>query len=127
MEVYELYRTAEQHLAARDAESAVPLLEQAAQELPGDRSVDRLLALAYYGVGALEPAEGVLRRLVAADPLDADALHMLGQVLSRTGRADEAQQHLAMAGRITPAYAVACDVWAGDRRDAPAAPGCAPG
>ena len=111
MDVHELYRSAERLLAARDAQAAVPLLEQAARELPGERSVQRLLALAHYGAGAFDAAETVLREVVAADPLDADALSLLGQVLERTGRAAEAQQHLALAGRLDPAYAVRCDVW----------------
>lgn len=123
VDVYELYRAAEQKLALRDAAGAVPLLERAARELPGDSAVDRLLALAYYGASAFSPAEATLRRLVAADPLDADALHMLGQTLARTGRLDEAQHYLALAGSITPAYAVSCDVWAGGRGDPP---DCAP-
>ena len=90
VDVYELYHQAQKHLADRDAAAAIPLLELAAEQLQGDRAVLRLLALAYFDTSAFAAAESTLRVLVDQDPLDADALHMLGQALERSGRSREA-------------------------------------
>lgn len=109
----DLYREAETLLAARDAVAAVPLLQQAAGQLPGERAIERLLALALYGTSSFGAAEPILRRLVEASPLDADVRHLLGQTLAALGRTEEAHTHLALAGRLSPAYAVNCRAWGG--------------
>lgn len=110
-DAYDLYRSAHRLLEEREAPAAVPLLEQAARQLPDERAILRLLALAYYGSASFAAAEPLLRRLVDADPLDADSLHMLGKTLELTGRAEQAQQYYALAGHLTPAYAVSCQAW----------------
>ncbi|MEP7017872.1 MAG: tetratricopeptide repeat protein [Actinomycetota bacterium] len=111
--VYDLYRQAQQHLADREAGAAIPLLELAAEQLPGDRAILRLLALAYFDSGALATAESTLRVLLDQDPLDADALHMLGQVLERGGRPGEAGRYFSLAAGLDPAYSVSCSTWGG--------------
>lgn len=112
-EVYDLFRQAQQHLADREADAAIPLLELAAEQLPRDRAILRLLALAYFGTDALAAAESTLRVLLALDPLDADALHMLGQALERSGRTGEARRYLSLAAGLDPAYSVSCATWGG--------------
>jgi Flp pilus assembly protein TadD len=110
VDVYELYHQAQRHLADRDAASAIPLLELAAEQLPGDRAVLRLLALANFDTSAFGAAESTLRVLVDMDPLDADALHMLGQALERSG---EAGRFLSLAAGLDPAYSASCATWGG--------------
>ena len=82
MDLVESYRDAQQHLAARDAAAALPLLECVVADVPEDRSALRLLALAGYGTDDLAGADVLLRQVVAADPVDADAHALLGQVLA---------------------------------------------
>ena len=77
------------------------------------RAILRLLALAHYEAGAFHAAESTLRVLVDQDPLDADALHMLGQALERGGRAAEAGRYLSLAAALDPAYSVSCSTWGG--------------
>lgn len=111
-DAYDLYRSAQRLLEDRDAAGAVPLLERAARQLPDERAILRLLALAHYASASFAAAEPLLRRLVDADPLDADLLHMLGKTLELTDRPEQAQQYFALAGQLTPAYAVSCPAWA---------------
>ena len=40
---------------------------------------------------------------------------MLGKTLELTGRPEQAQQYYALAGHLTPAYAVSCQAWGGER------------
>ncbi len=112
-DVYDLYRQAQQRLADREAFAAIPLLELAAAQLPKDRAILRLLALAYFDAGAVAAAESTLRVLVDQDPLDADALHMLGQTLERNGRSAEAGRYLSLAAGLDPSYSVSCSTWGG--------------
>jgi len=114
-DAYDLYRSAQRLLEERDAPAAVPLLEQASRQLPDERAILRLLALAHYGSASFVVAESLLRRLVEVDPLDADSLHMLGKTLEQTGRPEQAQQYFALAGQLTPVYGVSCQAWGGER------------
>ena len=116
VDVYDLYRRAQKQLADRDAVSAIPLLELAAEQQPGDRAVLRLLALAYFDTADLAAAESTLRLLVEQDPLDADSLHMLGQTLERSGRGPEAGRYLSLAAGLDPAYSASCAIWGGAPR-----------
>jgi len=116
---YDFYREAEKLLTQRDAVAAAPLLRQAAGQLPGERAIERLLALALYGSSLFGEAEPVLRRLVEVSPLDPDVRHLLAQTLVELDRAEEAQAHFALAGRLEPAYGVSCRTWGGGRAGAP--------
>lgn len=110
MDLVDSYRDAQQLLAARDAAAALPLLEQVAADVPEDRSVLRLLALARYGTGDLAGAGEVLRQVVAADLVDADGYALLGEVLAACGDDSGAAAERAIAGRLSPRYAASCDV-----------------
>lgn len=111
MDLVDSYREAQQHLAARDAAAALSLLERVAAHVPEDRSVLRLLALARYGTGDVAAAEVVLRHVVAADPVDADAHALLGEVLAAGGDDRGAAAERAIAGQLSPRYAASCEVW----------------
>lgn len=113
-DAYDLYRSAQRLIEERKASAAVPLLEQAARQLPDEPAILRLLALAHYGSASFTAAESLLRRMVAADPLDADSHHMLGKTLELTGRSQQARQYFSLAGHLTPAYAVSCRTWGGE-------------
>ena len=39
---------------------------------------------------------------------------MLGKTLELTGRSEQARQYYALAGHLTPAYAVSCRTWGGE-------------
>lgn len=119
-DAYDLYRSAQRLLEEREAPTAVPLLERASRQLPDERAILRLLAVAYYYSASFIAAEPLLRRLVDADPLDADLLHMLGKTLELTSRPEQARQYYALAGQLTPAYGVSCQVWGGERTPADA-------
>lgn len=119
-DAYDLYRSAQRLLEEREAQAAVPLLEQASRQLPDEPAILRLLAVAYYYSASFTAAEPLLRRLVDADPLDADLLHMLGKTLELTDRPEQAQQYYALAGRLTPAYSASCQAWGGERTPADA-------
>lgn len=45
-DVYDLYRQAQQRLSDREAAAAIPLLELASEQIPGDRAILRTCALA---------------------------------------------------------------------------------
>ena len=56
--------------------------------------------------GDLHGAEAICRRLLNMRPAHADALHMLGMILSQTGRFEEGIGLLQQATRLQPANAV---------------------
>ena len=73
------------------AQDAIPVLSQALADDPDRRDVLYTRALAYEQMGDIPNAEADLRRILASDPEDADALNALGYTLAdRTDRYDEA-------------------------------------
>ena len=62
-DAYDLYRSAQHLIEELEAPVAVPLLEQAARQLPDERAILRLLALAHYASASFTAAEPLLRRL----------------------------------------------------------------
>ena len=55
--------------------------------------------------GALDEAAGIYRRVLAMDPRDFDALHMLGVVAAQRGEGEEAIALLSAAADARPASA----------------------
>ena len=64
------------------------------------------LAFQFHAAGQLAQAEARYRELLAADPDNAEALHLLGMLAHQTGRADEAIALLRRAVALAPAAAV---------------------
>ena len=62
-------------------------------------------ALRLHQAGRLEEAEPIYRQALALDPLNADALHLLGMALFQSGREDEAEQLILRAIGILPTAA----------------------
>lgn len=62
----------------------------------GDTAATLTLAVGHHQAGRLAEAEGFYRRILADDPENADALHLLGVVAHQTGRGELA---VALIGR----------------------------
>lgn len=60
------------------------------------------LAIARFEVLQFDQARPLLERLVEAQPDDAEAVHYLGLIAEREGRAEEAERHFARARRLSP-------------------------
>jgi protein O-GlcNAc transferase len=63
-------------------------------------------ALRHHQAGRLDQAEGLYRHVLAVEPLQPDALHLLGMAALARGRLDEAFQLVNHAARLKPAEAV---------------------
>lgn len=82
---------------------AVRLLERARQTFGDDHALAMRIANVYEAAGQLDAAEAELRKLVAADPLDADALNSLSYMFADRGvRLDEAIELARRAVQIEP-------------------------
>ncbi|MBM3568950.1 MAG: tetratricopeptide repeat protein [Alphaproteobacteria bacterium] len=68
-------------------------------------AVDLGEALAHHRAGRLHQAEPIYRARLKQAPDDADAAHFLGVLLAQTGRAAEAERHLARASGRDPSNA----------------------
>lgn len=77
-----------------------PLLDEQAD----DRGVRLLAARAYFHSAQLGRAETALEQLVAESPDDSYARLLLGRVLERQGRGDDAAVHLRIAAAMNPVY-----------------------
>lgn len=74
-----------------DRSGSIALLEQAAKNAPDDTGTLFTLADVYADAGRGQDAERVLRRIIAAEPANADALNYLGYMLATRGeQLDEA-------------------------------------
>jgi predicted Zn-dependent protease len=82
---------------------AVRMLEQARQTFGDDQALTMRLANVYEAAGQLDAAEKELRKLVSADPLDADALNSLSYMFADRGlRLDEAIELARRAVKVEP-------------------------
>ncbi|HEY8123081.1 MAG TPA: tetratricopeptide repeat protein [Myxococcota bacterium] len=76
----------------KNAEGQIKVLERALELAPARASTLRALAQAALETGAKQQAEKAARSLVAAMPDDVAALELLGTVLERIGRDEEAAE-----------------------------------
>jgi tetratricopeptide (TPR) repeat protein len=84
-------------------DEALRLLEQARKAFGDDQALTMRVANVYEGGGRLEDAEKELRKLMADDPLNADALNSLGYMLADRGlRLPEAIELAQRAVKIEP-------------------------
>ena len=84
-------------------EDAVRLLEQARKSFGDDQAIAMRIANVYEAAGQLDAAEQELRRLMAADPLNADAMNSLGYMFADRGvRLPEAIDLAQRAVKIEP-------------------------
>jgi predicted Zn-dependent protease len=106
----EQYRRAEMFMEMGDPAEAARMLEAVLAAEPG-AAVRQRLALAYFASAQLAKAEAQLRELVAHDPTDHYAHHVLGRTLERQHRAAEALPHLRLAAAMAevPDYRTAVE------------------
>ena len=82
---------------------AVRLLEQARKSFGDDQAIAMRIATVYEAAGQLDAAEKELRRLMADDPLNADAMNSLGYMFADRGvRLPEAIDLAQRAVKIEP-------------------------
>ena len=82
---------------------AVRLLEQARKSFGDDQAITMRIANVYEAAGQLDAAEKELRRLMADDPLNADAMNSLGYMFADRGvRLPEAIELAQRAVKIEP-------------------------
>jgi predicted Zn-dependent protease len=93
----ELYDRATFAFDARDYYGAAPLLEELAAAEPDNVSVRLLLARAYFHSARLRRAEDEIREVIARSPGESYAYLLLGRVLQRQSRHDEAAGPLRLA------------------------------
>ncbi|MFJ6620240.1 tetratricopeptide repeat protein [Kitasatospora sp. NPDC091335] len=95
------YRMAKFYFDSKAYADAARMLEGVLAEEPANLSVRLLLARSYYHSAQLRRAESELLRVLEADPAEDYARLMLGRVLERQGRAEEARPHLRLAAAMT--------------------------
>lgn len=103
-EEVERLRRAESLLELRDPLGALVLLRPLLESQGEDRGVRSLAARAYFASAQLGRATRELERLVAENPDDSYARHLLGRTLQRRGLDGEAAAHLSLASVMTPGY-----------------------
>jgi FMN reductase len=96
------YRRAQVYFEMRDYLTAAGELEAVLAELPENVAARLLLARAYYHAARLVLAEETIREVIERAPTDAYAYLVLGRVLQRQGRPDEAVGPLRMAAAMNP-------------------------
>ncbi len=84
---------------------ALPALQKAVAEHPGNAPLRASLAYALGGTGAFAAAADQYRRLLKDDPQSVALRTNLAVLLLRTGGADEARELLTEASRIDPEHA----------------------
>ncbi|MFF3608252.1 tetratricopeptide repeat protein [Streptomyces sp. NPDC002463] len=97
----ERWERAQLFFDAKEYGTAVRILRGLVAEHPEQTAQRLLLARAYYHSAQLSRAETELRAILERDPVEHYARLMLGRVLERQGRKDEAAPHLRMAAAMT--------------------------
>ena len=75
------------------------------QGAPSGLQKDLADGLAHHQAGRLNEAEGLYRKILAADPRHADGLHLLGTIAYQVGRHDTAAELIASAIKVSPRVA----------------------
>jgi predicted Zn-dependent protease len=98
---YELAKLSFEH---RDYIGAASRLVELVEVEPGNTSARLLLARSYFHSAQLVKAEYALREVLDRDPTEAYAHLMLGRVLQRQSRHDEARTSFSLAVAMNTAY-----------------------
>jgi predicted Zn-dependent protease len=97
----EMYDRATFAFDARDYLGAASLLEELTAAEPDNVGVRVLLARAYYHSARLRRSEDEIREVIARAPGETYAYLMLGRVLQRQSRHDEAEGPLRIAAAMS--------------------------
>jgi len=95
-----LYRLGEAYSRVPDWDRAIAALQQSLWINPFFSGPYIVLGRAYLAKGQPQTAEGMLRRAVEYDPNNKAARYLLGQVLQRLGRDQEAGEQLEIAAGL---------------------------
>jgi tetratricopeptide (TPR) repeat protein len=106
-EYYRLIDVASEAMNAGRHAEAIPLLERALAESPGDAVVHNSYASALAAVGRLQQAVAEYRRAVALSPDYPDARNNLASALVQTGRPTDAIAEFRAALALRPGFAEA--------------------
>jgi predicted Zn-dependent protease len=111
VELIDEYRRARLFMELGKPADAAQILEAVMAAEPENSDVRLRLALAYFASAQLNKAEAHLRDLVARDPSDHYAHHVLGRTLERQSRTAEALPHLRLADAMAqvPEYRTAVE------------------
>jgi tetratricopeptide (TPR) repeat protein len=99
---YTLYRRGIELLAEGDFEHAAGPLAEAARRAPQMSSVREALGRAYYRLGNFAEAAVEFEAVVETHHVNDYAHFCLGRALTKTGQADRARHHLALASNLRP-------------------------
>ncbi len=99
---YTLYRRGIELLEDGDFEHATEPLAEAARRAPEKSSVREALGRAYYRSGQFAAAAAEFEAVVETHHVNDYAHFCLGRALSKTGEADRARHHLALAANLQP-------------------------
>ncbi len=83
-----------------DFEIAVDVFRSLAADRPDEPKTRMMLGVALLELGRLDDAEAALRHALTLAPNDADIHYNLARLLDRTGRSNEAQEHMNEVRRI---------------------------
>jgi Flp pilus assembly protein TadD len=97
-----LYRRGIELLADGDFEQAAEPLAEAARRAPEKSSVREALGRAYFRSGRYDEAARQFEAVVDAHGVDDHAHFCLGRALAKTGQAERARHHLALAANLRP-------------------------
>jgi predicted Zn-dependent protease len=97
----ETYDRATFAFETRDYRTAASLLEELVTAEPDNVSVRLLLARAYFHAARLRKAEDEVRQVIATAPGESYAYLLLGRVLQRQSRHDEAAGPLRLAAAMS--------------------------
>ncbi len=99
---YTLYRRGIELLEEGDFEHAAGPLAEAARRAPEMSSVREALGRAYYRSGQFAEAAIEFEAVVETHHVNDFAHFCLGRALTKTGQADRARHHLALASNLRP-------------------------
>ena len=91
-------------LRMKEPAEALPLLEHAAEQKPGEFRPRYYLAEAHLAAGAFDKAESAFQAALSIDPKSADAELGLAHALARGGKLSDAAPHFRNAGTLEPKY-----------------------
>lgn len=99
---YTLYRRGIELLEEGDFQQATVPLAEAARREPEKSSVREALGRAFFRTGRFAEAVAEFEAIVETHPVDDYAHFCLGRALTKTGDAERARHHLALASNLRP-------------------------